>query len=233
MRASWTAWIVPGLLAASVIYSFYLGFRVASLEQQLARARAAGQPADGAEPAPTAGAEAAAQPDDSKVLARLESIEDDLADLQENYASLDVQLAGGKGAGGDDSRILDVVTKAQSRVVERQLQFHSEQWHKNRAALAEDFGTRNKLERWQVDEIKRALAEETDEAVAILAQPNIAEHPEQVATEWQRRLDETDAEALRVLEGGPAAQAWVASRLFERQILWPWLPSLQPQPKPN
>jgi hypothetical protein len=205
---------------------------VAGLEQELARARSAERPANGAVRAVADGTGAAAQADDSKVLARLESIEDDLADLQENYAGLDVQLAGGKGAGGDDTRILDVVTKAQSRVVERQLQFHSEQWHKSRAALAEDFGSRNQLERWQVEEIKRALAEETDEAVAILAQPNIAERPELVATEWQRRLDETDAEALRVLEG-PAAQAWVASRLFERQILWPWLPSLQPQAKTN
>jgi hypothetical protein len=226
MRASWTVWVVPGLLAASLIYSTYLGFRVSDLEHELARRKG-----EGAAPeAPAEDGQNAAPMEDPKVIARLESIEDDLADLQENYASLDVQLSGTKGGGGaDESRILDVVTKAQARVRDRQLEFHSEQWHTTRAAVAEDFGSKNNLERWQVDHIKQLLLEETDEAVEILARPDVAEHPEQIASDWQRRLDETDAEALRVLEA-PAQQAWLAARLFERQILWPWLPSLQPKP---
>lgn len=230
MRASWTVWVVPGLLAASLIYSIYLGFRVSDLERELARNRAHEAAPEGPAQALAEGGATPAPAEDPKVIARLESIEDDLADLQENYASLDVQLSGSKGgSGADESRILDVVTKAQARVRDRQLEFHSEQWHTTRAAVAEDFGAKNNLERWQVDHIKQLLLEETDEAVEILARPDVAEHPEQIANDWQRRLDETDAEALRVLEG-PAQQAWLGARLFERQILWPWLPSLQPKP---
>jgi hypothetical protein len=30
---------------------------------------------------------------------------------------------------------------------------------------------------------------------------------------------------------GEAAQAWMGARMFERQVLWPWLPSLQPAAK--
>lgn len=223
---------MPGLLAVSVIYSIYLGFRVSGLERDLARVRAGGHAKNGPN-AESGGPVEAAPAEDPKVLARLESIEDDLRDLQENYAALDEQLVGGKGTGGaDESRILGVISKAQERVRDRQLQFHSQQWHQNRDAVAEDFGAKNHLERWQVEIIKAALAEETDEAVAILERPDIAEHPEQVATDWQQRLDRTDAEALRVLQG-PAAQAWVAARMFERQILWPWLPSLQPKAPPS
>jgi hypothetical protein len=234
MRATWTAWIVPGLLAASLIYSIYLGFRVTGLERELARSRPAAPAPSKPQPAATATGQAAADVDGSKVTARLESIEDDLADLQENYAALDEQLAGGKGAGTEETKILDVVTKAQARVRDRQLEFHSAQWHTARSAVAEDFGAKNNLERWQIDHIKRLLQEETDEAVELLARPDVAEHPEVIAADWQRYLDETDAEALRVLEG-PAAQAWMGARMFERQILWPWLPSLQPaaQQAPN
>lgn len=227
---------MPGLLAASVIYSIYLGFRVAGLERDLAR-RTAGQAAQ--DPAATPPGESADQTgpvEDPKVIARLESLEDDLADLQENYAKLDEQLAGGVGKGGaDENRILDVVTKAQHRANNRQLEFHSAQWRNTRDVVAEDFGAKHNLERWEIDHIKALLGEETDEAVEILARPDLSEHPAEVAQDWQRRLDETDAEALRVLQG-KAAQDWMATRLFERQVLWPWLPSLQPKshasPKP-
>lgn len=222
---------MPGMLALSVIYSIYLGFRVSGLERELARAKPAARPTSGPEPGPAASAHGAAKEEGSTVIARLESIEDDLADLQENYAALDEQLAGGgKGVGADESKILDVVTKAQARVRDRQLEFHSAQWHKNRAAVAEDFGAKHHLERWQIDHIKRLLEEETDEAVAILGRPDVAENPELIASDWQKHLDETDAEALRVLQG-EAAQAWMGARMFERQVLWPWLPSLQPAAK--
>jgi hypothetical protein len=230
MRASWIAWIVPALLTASVIYSIYLGFRVAALERELARTGRS-QPRSGAQLE-----REAEHPDkagDDRLSSRLGSIEDDLADLQESYARLDDQLAGGKGLGGgpaDEARILDVVTKAQARVRERQLEFHSAQWRRTRAQIAEDFGVKNNLERWQVDHVKRILEEETEAAADILSRPESAENPELMANEWQRRLDETDEEALRILEG-PAVQAWIEARLFERQVLWPWLPSLQPQAK--
>jgi hypothetical protein len=229
MRASWTAWVAPGLLAVSLIYSIYLGFRVSDLEDELARAKP--RPTAGRVPAEAAGARAekASGAADRSVADRLESIEDDLADLQENYAKLDEQLAGGQGGGSaEESRILDVVTKAQQRANSRQLEFHSSQWRKTREVVAEDFGAKHGLERWQIDQIKALLAEETDEAVEILARPNLSEDPAATALDWQRKLDETDAEALRILEGA-AAQDWIGTRLFERTVLWPWLPSLQPK----
>lgn len=220
---------MPGLLAASVIYSIYLGFRVSDLERELAGRKAVRAAAEGPRSSPSEGPQQAGPGEDPKVIARLESLEDDLADLQENYAKLDEQLAGGRGTGGaDENRILDVVTKAQHRANNRQLEFHSTQWRNTRDVVAEDFGAKHNLERWEIDHIKTLLGEETDEAVEILARPDLSEHPAEVAKDWQRRLDETDAEALRVLQG-KAAQDWMATRLFERQVLWPWLPSLQPK----
>ena len=236
MRTSPPSWIVPVLLAGSVIYSIYLGFRVSDLERKLAE-RKAGTPADGkATPwpeergGPVAGVAGPARP--ASIEARLDTIEDDLAHMQEEYAEIDEQLAGGttQGSGGavDENRILDVVTKAQTRVRDRQLEFHGAQWRKARSAMLSDFASRNNLEGWQVEELKTAIDEEIDEAVALLAKPESAENPELVAVEWQKRLNATDVEAMRVLTG-PAAEAWMAARMFERQLLWPWLPSLQPQ----
>jgi hypothetical protein len=238
MRSSSTSWIVPALLAASVIYSIYLGFRVSGLERELAEL----QPGAAAGKAPTpwpeerggpvAGVASPARPPrPATVEARLDNIEDDLAHMQEEYAGIDEQLSGttkGRDGAPDESRILDVVTRAQARVRDRQLDFHGTQWKKSRAAVLTDFAARQSLEPWQVQELQRVTDEEIEEAVELLARPESAENPEQVAADWQRRLDETDAEAMRVLQG-PAAEAWMAARLFERQLLWPWLPSLQPK----
>lgn len=235
MSSKSSTWIMPALLAASVIYSIYLGIRVTDLERRLAGDKP-GAAVTGATPwpaergGPVAGAAGPAQP--ASVEARLDTIEDDLAHMQEEYAELDEQLSGstaegGGGGGVDENRILDVVTRAQTRVRERQLDFHGTQWRKTRAAVLADFAEKHRLESWQVEDLKRVMDEEVEEAVVLLARPESAENPEQMAVEWQKRLNETDVEAMRVLTG-PAAEAWMAGRMFERQLLWPWLPSLQP-----
>jgi hypothetical protein len=230
MRPSWTAWIVPGLLVLSGIHSIYLGFRISELEQHLAAmgrsggAKGAATSADSGRASARAAVANAAEP---TVEARIDTIEDDLTHMQEEYADLDQKLAG-PGGKVNESQILDIVTRAQSRVRDRQLEFHGTQWRNMRTAMFSDFATKNHLEHWQSEQLQRVLDEEIDEAVAILTRPENAENPELLATEWQRRLDETDAEAMRVLQG-PAAEAWVGARMFERQLLWPWLPSLQPK----
>lgn len=234
MRSIWTDWLPLALSGLLAIYSIYLGFRITDLEDALARQRydagadAAGAKDGAAGTAAGPGHAPRLDPLDPKVEARLKTIEDDLSHMQEEYAQLDEQLAGQGGNGVDERRILDVVTRAQERVRDRQLEFHGTHWRKTRAALLDDFATKVQLEPKQTDALQRLLEEETDAMIELIARPESAENPERTAAEWQRRLDETDQEALRVLTP-EQIHAWLGARAFERQVLWPWLPSLQAQ----
>lgn len=220
------AWIVPGLLA---IGSIYLGFRVFELEERVqkmsARLDASERENAGAKPTDATAAAAqdvAAAPVTS---ARLAAIEDDLAQVQEDYAGLDEQLTEAlpKQGAGDEARILDVVTRAQTRIRDRQIEFHQAHWRKARADLLDMFAAGQKLERWQTDGLKDLLDEETDSMIDIMVRPDLAENPDKAAADWQQRLEETDAEAVRLLEP-KQREAWLGARAYERTVLWPWLP---------
>jgi len=228
MGRSWIAWLVPGLLAASVIYAIYLGIRVGDLELELAQLERAKASKDGPPAASAPKAEVPVPEQDSKLLDRVDAIEDDLADLQENYANLDEKLAGTKDPGTNEARILDVVTRAQSRVLDRQLEFHSAQWRKTREAAVADFAVKQKLDSWQTERIRKLLEQEIDEMLEIITRPGNAENPEKTAAEFQSALDRTDSEAVGLLKEDQAL-AWALNRQFERRVLWPWLPSLQPK----
>jgi hypothetical protein len=198
--------------------------RVAVLSAQPGAARAAQKSAASARGATPSGK--------APIEKRLDAIEDDLAQLQEDYAGLDDQLAQGGGPTGtpDEEHILDVVTRAQNRVRDRQLEFHLQHWKRTRAQLLEQFAAQTKLERWQTDELREMLDEELDAMLEIFTQQEMLENPEVAADEWQRRLDATDLEAVRLLDP-EQKRDWLAARAHERAVLWPWLPSLQKKDK--
>jgi hypothetical protein len=225
VKAAWIIGIIAGLLG---IFAVHLSQRVVELERRVA----ALEPLEGDEPVASK-ENAGGLPNTTgraPVEKRLEAIEDDLAQLQEDYAGLDQQLAAGGGTPGapDEARILDVVTRAQNRVRDRQLEFHVEHWKRTRSQLLDHFAEQTKLERWQTEQLRELLDHELDAWFELYTRPEMIENPERAAEEWQRQLDETDLEAVRLLD--PLQKSnWHAARYAERQTLWPWLPSLQKQ----
>jgi hypothetical protein len=224
VRAVWIIGIIAGLLG---IFAAHLGSRVVDLERRVATLdarlgnerqsakRGTTPPSQNAGPAP--------------VEKRLAALEDDLAQLQEDYAGLDEQLSTGGAAPGatpDEAHILDVVNRAQNRIRDRHWAFHLQHWKRTRSQLLDHFAVQTQLERWQTDELRELLDHELDVMLEIFTRPEMVENPEKAAEEWQRQLDETDLEAVRLLD--PAQKSnWHAARAVERATLWPWLPSLQ------
>ena len=221
-----TWWV--GFVAALLTVSVYLGYRVFTLERRVdelaRRLGATARPADGA----AGGAPAVPTGDHEQRLVALErdqrALHDDLRTLEE--ATADSPLPHGP-TGIDpatgEQRILSVVGRQQSKVLDRQLEFHYSRWVEQRQQALTSFAQAQRLSPRQTDVLNQLLEDELDGMVAILRRPDAGENPEKVADDWLAALSATDHEAHRILD--PAqSNAWDIARFVERRILWPWLP---------
>jgi hypothetical protein len=154
--------------------------------------------------------------------AKVQALQTDLRELEQaDLAPSALQGAANKPA---DDQILSVVGRVQDRIRDRQLQFHRARWLKWRASALDGFAEQLGLSSWQTEQLHQLLSDEVDGMIEIMRRPEALENPEQAASEWQARLDQTDTAARRVLEPSQLS-AWEQARAAERQTLWPWLPA--------
>jgi hypothetical protein len=213
------------LLAAALALFGYMGYRVLSLEQrveQLSR-RLGEAPSGGAAGAPSQGSGyeqriATLERDQRMLVDDLRTLEQATADP---IAPRHIPSALDPGAG--EQRILSLIGRQQTRVLDRQLEFHRTRWLEQRETALEEFATRFKLSPRQTDQLSELLVDEIDRLVEVMRRPDAAENPERVADEWRATLATTDSSAHRVLDPSQIP-AWDTVRLLERRILWPWLP---------
>jgi hypothetical protein len=210
------------LALALVLSSLYFGYRITRLEQRLeALDTQLGAPEIAA--APAAGAQA--NKPAPAYAQRLAALEQDVHALRDDLRTLEQAVNGPVAAPtpGDEQQILSIMGREQSRVRDRQLDFHRSRWVKWREAAIESFAARNNVSPAQADQLRRLLTDEVDQMVDILRRPDAADDPEKASADWMRMLERTDDAAHRVLD--PAQRApWDLERAVERRALWPWLP---------
>ena len=218
---------ISALLAlALVLGGSYFGYRVARLEQrvdalqlQLGRPAPEGTASDKPDGAGTGGGHEH----------RLLALERDVTSLRDELRTLE-QARARKGestaaqAAGNEKQILSVVDREQSRIRDRQLEFHRTRMIEGREAALEDFAQRYGLSPSQTDQLHELLTDEVDRMVEILRRRESLENPEQATADWMATLEQTDDAAHRVLD--PAQRGpWDQARAVERHVLWPWLPN--------
>jgi HAMP domain-containing protein len=207
---------------AAVVLIGFLAFRIVDLEQRVAsisRQLDAAAPASETEDAGTS-------PNDthgSGYEHRIRALEKRVHELEAKALVRDrpAPLANDPQT---ENAVLSVVEREQSRIRDVQLEFHRGHWIQQRNAALTVFAQTYGLSTEQVVEIQKALEQEVDAMVDQLRRPTLLEDPDQAASDWQTMLDDTDARARKVLTPEQLA-AWEKGRLFERQVLWPWLRS--------
>lgn len=211
--------------AAVLVVLGVLGFRILDLEQRVALlSDAKHQEPD--EPAPSAGlAASSGSVSAAKTMdARLRSIEQRLGALE----NLKQSVATASGEMGEnrlkqEQAILSVVERENSRIRDVQLEWHKARWLETRKQQLAGFAFSQKLEPGQSVKLYDALEGELNGLVEIMKRPSFAEEPDQVANDWLNVLGQTDQRAQELLTP-PQYQTWLQGRLFERKVLWPWLP---------
>lgn len=212
------------LALALVLSSLYFGYRITRLEQRLeALDSQLGAPEIAS--APAAGASTKPAPAHAQ---RLAALEQDVHALRDDLRTLEQAVNAPVAAPtpGDEQQILSIMGREQSRVRDRQLEFHRSRWVKWREAAIESFAARNNVSPVQADELRKLLTDEVDQMVEILRRPDAADNPEKASADWMAMLQRTDDAAHHVLEPeqrGP----WDLERSVERHALWPWLPEPQ------
>jgi hypothetical protein len=223
MRTWWAGSVAA---VAAVALCAYFGYRMAALERRVdsLTERLGQRPSEG-----TAGAGAG-----SGYEQRLAALERDQLTLHDDLRTLEAATAdptqprtgADQPAGAQpvvEQRILSVIGKEQSRIRDRQLEFHRQRWLEQREAALDQFAETQKLSSRQRDTLHQLLADELDGIVTILKRPDAGENPERVADDWRATLEATDYAAHKLLD--PAqTNAWDVARFIERRILWPWLP---------
>jgi hypothetical protein len=208
------------LALALVLSSLYFGYRITRLEQRLQALDAQlGAPEIAAAPGAPAGKAAPAHAQ------RLAALEQDVRALRDDVRTLEQAVNGPVAAPNpaDEQQILTIMGREQSRIRDRQLEFHRSRWVKWREAAMDSFAARNNLSPAQADQLRRLLTDEVDQMVEILRRPDAADNPEKASADWMAMLERTDDAAHRVLDPeqrGP----WDLERSVERHALWPWLP---------
>lgn len=213
--------------ASGLVVLGVLGFRILDLEQRvdlLASQLSKVSPSEAAVPS------AAAKPT-AAVLTRSSDLEKRLAVLEQQVstlASAEQTLPRLMGdVGGDALRreeaILSVVERENSRIRDVQLEWHKARWLETRKEQLTLFAAQLKLEPRQVADLYRALEDELDGLADVMRRPNFAEEPDQVASDWEKILSSTDKRAQATLTP-EQYRWWQQGRLFERKVLWPWLP---------
>ena len=119
--------------------------------------------------------------------------------------------------------IVNVVEVEHSRRRHTHLEWERPRWLDAREAQLVSFAHNHKLSTDQVNELERGLTREVDAMMEVLQRPDLYEDPERTARDWEDLLAETDRIAGRVLSREQLT-TWTQVRLFERKVLWPWLP---------
>jgi hypothetical protein len=223
------------LAGVSVLVAFgFLGFRILDLEQRLAvltqRSDEDERQAHASEPRKVA-IDTAVPSKDYET--RLRTIEQRIAMLESLKQALPMpNSALGEGRLKQEEAILSVMERENSRVREVQLEWHKARWLETRKQQLAGFAYQQNLEPAQTTRLYEALERELDGLADVMKRPSFAEEPDQVASDWLKILGDTDHQAQEALS--PAQyQAWSQGRLFERKVLWPWLPDDQNQTAKN
>jgi len=217
-----------------VLFAFgVVGFRLIDLEQRLAALTAHN---DGQEPEskhaepPTAASVTPLLAKDNE--ARLRAIELRIATLENFRQGIPMPSGVGEDRLKQEQAILSVVERENSRIREVQLEWHKARWLETRKQQLAAFAYSQQLQPAQTTHIYDALERELDGLAEVMKRPGFAEDPDQVASDWLKVLGQTDQQAQEVLS--PVQyQTWVQGRIFERKVLWPWLPDAPPQSAQN
>ncbi len=226
--------LVTVLASAGVLFAFgVVGFRLIDLEQRLAAltAHTDGQEPESKHPEPpTAASVTPLLAKDNE--ARLRAIELRIATLENLRLEMPMPSGVGEDRLKQEQAILSVVERENSRIREVQLEWHKARWLETRKQQLAAFAYSQQLQPAQTTHIYDALERELDGLAEVMKRPTFAEDPDQVASDWLKVLGQTDQQAQEVLS--PVQyQTWVQGRLFERRILWPWLPDAPAQSAQN
>ena len=223
------------LAAAGVLFAFgLLGFRIVDLEQRLEILATPKERPSGITGTGTPRSAVVQPPNLAKDYeARLRAVEQRVANLETLGRSLPIpSQALGEDRLRQEQAILSVVERENSRIREVQLEWHKARWLETRKQQLAAFAYTQQLEPAQTTRIYEALERELDGLANVMKRPTFAEDPDQVATDWLAILGQTDQQAQEVLS--PAQyQTWVEGRLFERRVLWPWLPEIPTETAQN
>jgi hypothetical protein len=216
-------------LALTVVY---LGYRVVALEQRLdaVNAQLGGPSKSNAtgKPAPTAVAQAAgpkpARPPVQGLEPRLAQLEHELVSLRADVRSLEAATESTLNQPpADPKQILSVVGSEVSRIRDKHLEFQHAQWLKMRRAGLAQFATDQALSDQQRAELDDLLSDELDRWLELLRREDLADKPEELASEARAALRDTDEAARGVLDHMQYVR-WMQIRAVERRVLWPFLP---------
>lgn len=212
------------MAAAALVAAFgFLGFRLVDLEQRVAALnRQLGEPAE-SDPTAEDNHPSEARNNGLGYGQRLSSLEKRIRELEmtrptPQYVSSIVNDPQAENA------VLSVVERENSRIRDVQLEFHRNHWLDQRNLALAVFAKTYALSTTQTVEVQKALTHEVDAMVEQLRRPTFLEDPDQAASDWQTTLEETDSKVKNLLTSEQYL-AWDISRTFERQVLWPWLPS--------
>jgi hypothetical protein len=161
--------------------------------------------------------------------ARLRAIEERISALENMKDGLPMPTGNiGEDRLKQEQAILSVVERENSRVREVQLEWHKARWLETRKQQLAGFAYSQKLDPAQTTRIYEALETELNGLADVMKRPTFAEEPDQVATDWLNVLGETDRKARETLSA-EQYQTWEQGRMFERKVLWPWLPDAPPE----
>ena len=212
--------------AAVLVVLGVLGFRILDLEQRVTLLSEANkrQEADSSAPAAAQTAASGSNATSSTIEARLRTIEQRISALE----NMKQGLATPSGNMNEDrlrqeQAILSVVERENGRIRDVQLEWHKARWLETRKQQLAAFAFSQKLEPAQSVKLYDAIEGELTGLVEIMKRPSFAEEPDQVANDWLNVLGETDQRAQKLLTP-QQYQTWLQGRLFERKVLWPWLP---------
>jgi hypothetical protein len=215
--------------AAAISICTFMGFRIVELERRVDSLSARlGVPH-------TAGPLAASKPSDSGTAdhGRDSDYEQRLTQLEQRLHTLSAWIEtdrGSKSAPGAsssnvaaESAILSVVERENSRIRDVQLEWHRSRWLEARQQQLALFANNAKLDARQSALLETEMQRETDDMINLLKRSELAGDPDQAVTDLQAVLKHTDEQAKRILTP-QQQQEWTQARLYERKVLWPWLP---------
>lgn len=211
------------LASAGVLFAFgVVGFRIIDLEQRLAALTARDERREPKHPEAPAATSGAPLPT-TDYEARFRTIEKRLSTIENFKLGNPMPSGMGEDRLKQEQAILSVVERENSRIREVQLEWHKARWLETRKQQLAAFAYSQQLQPAQTTRIYEALERELDGLAEVMKRPTFAEDPDQVASDWLRVLGQTDQQAQEVLSPDQY-QTWVQGRLFERRVLWPWLP---------
>jgi hypothetical protein len=216
------------ILGAAALLPFgWLGFRILDLEQRVANLSGQlGTPSAEAAPTTTTSEHVTAVSNTPKGFEqRLRTLEERLDKLASAQSSL-ARMTGKDGRADADNQILSVIEREGNRIRDVQIEYHRPRWIEARDAQVDAFAQVTHMTGQQTQVLKSVGEREVDDFVAVLKKPDLMEDPDGATAAWQAALDKTNETAHKLLTP-PQAALWDQARLFERQLLWPWLPAKQ------